>query len=165
MQPGDVVLVSGTSFWSRLIQVGQRLRIHGDDVRYTRWNHAALVVSPAGDIIEALSQGVEQRSLAVYARVPYTVVDTGLADLDRQEAVRFAQSCLGERYGWWTIVSIALALLTGTKFSFGVAGECICSGLVAKSLERGQAIFARDSANIAPADLAKMFRVPAPGRP
>jgi uncharacterized protein YycO len=159
VQPGDFVLVSGTSFWSRVIQLGQRLRIHGDDVRYTRWNHAALISSPDGDIIEALRQGVEKRHLSVYQDVPHVIVDTEDAGIDRAEAVRFAQSCVGERYGWVQIVSIALALLTGTKFSFGVAGENICSGLVAKSLERGRAIFDRDSANIAPADLAKYFGV------
>jgi hypothetical protein len=56
-----------------------------------------------------------------------------------------------------TIVSIALALLVGTKFSFGFAGQKICSGLVARALERTPAIFESEPSNIMPADLAQLY--------
>ncbi len=64
-----------------------------------------------------------------------------------------------------TIVSIALSLMMGGKFTFGFDGQAICSGLVARALERTSAIFNRDPAHIMPADLAKYFGVepPPPG--
>jgi hypothetical protein len=65
------------------------------------------------------------------------------------------------------IVSIALSLITGGKFTFGFDGQAICSGLVARALERTNAIFNRDPEHIMPADLAKYFNVqpPAPRGP
>ena len=38
-----------------------------------------------------------------------------------------------------------------------IDGQFVCSGLVARALERTGSIFDRDSAHIAPADLAKYF--------
>jgi hypothetical protein len=61
-----------------------------------------------------------------------------------------------------TIVSIALSLLTGGKFTFGFDGQSICSGLVARALERMCAIFNRSSSHIMPADLAKYIEVEPP---
>ncbi len=84
---------------------------------------------------------------------------------DREQAVKFARTCLGMKYGYLDIVSIALSLLTGCKFSFGFDGQAICSGLVARALERTNAIFNRSPSHIMPADLAKYFGVdpPPPG--
>lgn len=80
--------------------------------------------------------------------------------LDRQQAVDFADFCLNDRYGWLTIVSIALCLLTGAKFSFGVDGQQICSAQVARCIERIGEIFREgDPWHLAPADLAKHFKV------
>lgn len=60
------------------------------------------------------------------------------------------------------IISIAISLLFGGKFTFGFDGQFICSGLVARSLERTNAIFDRSPSHIMPADLAKYFRVTPP---
>ena len=89
------------------------------------------------------------------------------SDEDRTEAATFARTCVGAEYGWLTIVSIALSLLTGGGLAFAIDGQLICSGLVARSLERTTAIFKRDSARIMPAELAEIYDVnpPAPGTP
>ena len=60
-------------------------------------------------------------------------------------------------------MSIALSMLTGSRLTFFIDGQFVCSGLVARALERTGSIFDRDSAHIAPADLAKYFH--APSRP
>jgi hypothetical protein len=161
-RPGDFILTHGKAWTSRLIQLGQKLRIHGDDSKYTYWNHAAIFVNANGDIIEALGAGVRERNIRVYQPIEYHVVRIAAGTEDREEAVRFARSCVDEEYGWVTIASIAMSLLTGTKFSFGFDGQQICSGLVARAMERTWAIFSRMPANIMPADLAKYYQVDPP---
>ena len=63
---GDFILAHGDAWTSKLIRFGQRLRIHGDDRKYTHWNHAAIVVSEGGDLIEALGAGVLRTHLSKY---------------------------------------------------------------------------------------------------
>ena len=64
--PGDFVLTQGTSWTSRLIRFGQKIRYRGPDKIFTRWNHAAIFINQEGDIIEALGSGVQQRNISVY---------------------------------------------------------------------------------------------------
>lgn len=59
-------------------------------------------------------------------------------------------------------MSIAYSLLTGGKFTFGLEGQAICSGLVARAMERTGAIFNRTPSHIMPADLAKYYKVEPP---
>ena len=81
---------------------------------------------------------------------------------DREEAVKFAEWSLGEPYAWLTILSIAIGLLTGGKFTFGYEGQAICSGLVARAMESTKAIFNRNPEDVMPADLAKYYNVEPP---
>ena len=166
-RPGDFILTHGDEWTSRLIQFGQSLRYRGKSAKYTYWNHTALVVDGAGTIVEALGTGVARRSIHDYEPTQYTVVRIDASDEDRLEAATFATSSIGAHYGWLTIVSIALSLLTGGKLAFAIDGQLICSGLVARSLERTTAIFKHDPARIMPAELAEIYDVdpPAPGTP
>jgi uncharacterized protein YycO len=168
-QAGDFILTHGAAFFSHLIRLGQGLRFWGNDRKYIWWNHAALIVSPEGELIEALGAGVTHSHLSKYAPTEFHLVSLeGIANAhDREQAVHFAEWCVGMPYGWMNIVSIALSLITGGKFTFGFDGQAICSGLVARALERTNAIFNRDPEHIMPADLAKYFNVqpPAPGGP
>ena len=158
--PGDFVLTQGTSWTSRLIRFGQKIRYRGPDKIFTRWNHVAIFVSEGGDIIEALGGGVQRRNISVYIETEYHVVHLeNVVDINRTHEVEFAQACLNDHYGWLTIVSIALCLLTGSKFGFGVDGQEICSALVARCLERTGEIFPTDPWHIMPADLAKYYNV------
>ena len=140
-RPGDFILTHGGEVFSRLIQLGQALRYTGADRPYTFWNHTALVVSNDGALVEALGAGVHRTTLAAYARTQYTVVRIDASAEDRREMVAFAEHWIGARYDWATIASIGLSLLTGAKLSFGFAGQLICSGLVARALERTSVIF------------------------
>jgi Permuted papain-like amidase enzyme, YaeF/YiiX, C92 family len=162
VQPGDFILTHGGEFFSQLIRFAQQLRFRGADNRYTFWNHAALIVSNDGAIVEALGNGVTRRSLADYAQTQFTIVRIAASAEDRAETVRFADACVGLPYGWPTIVSIALSLLTGTTLKFGFNGQMICSGLVARSLERTTAIFKQEPSHIMPAELAKIYKADPP---
>jgi uncharacterized protein YycO len=136
---GDFILTHSSSFYGWLIRFGQRLRFQGDDRKYCSWNHAAMIVSSNGDVVEALNAGVRRTHINAYASTEYTLVhlQPALADHhDRSQVVAFANWCLGQPYDWFTIISIALSLVTGGKFTFGFEGQSICSGLVARGLER-----------------------------
>src|SRR5439155_26786019 len=58
LQPDDFILVSTDGWYARLIRFGQSLRFFGPDRTYVRWNHAAIIVSTDGDIVEAMPHGV-----------------------------------------------------------------------------------------------------------
>lgn len=166
-RPGDFILTHGDEWTSRLIRFGQSLRYRGGSAKYTYWNHTALVVDDDGAIVEALGAGVARRSIHDYDPTQYTVVRIDASDADRAETAAFARSTIGAPYGWITIASIAISLVTGGKFSFAIDGQLICSGLVARSLERTTLIFRHDPARIMPAELAELFHVdpPPPGTP
>ncbi|MGD1278721.1 MAG: hypothetical protein ABR964_16025 [Tepidisphaeraceae bacterium] len=164
-QPGDFILTHGNGFFSKLIRFGQAIRFRGKNRKFAWWNHAALIVAEDGSLIEALGAGVRNTNISKYAPTEYHLVhlNPSLADRhDREQMVHFARDCLGRKYGWAIIISISLSLLTGCKFSFGFDGEFICSGLVARALERTSVIFLREPSHMMPADLAKYFNIEAP---
>lgn len=163
IRPGDFILVHGTGVGSWLIRFGQKLRFNNLlNKQFAYWNHAAMIILADGTLIESDISGVKQVNLSKYDQRSYTVVYIEASDEDRVEEVKFAQASLGQRYGWSQVVSIGLSMLTGLKFSFGFDDEMVCSGLVAKCLERTNAIFSRNSSNISPADLAKYYNVLSP---
>jgi hypothetical protein len=105
---------------------------------------------------------VQRNTLAAYQGTQYTVVHIEASDDDRKQMVAFAEHWVGGQYDWAKIVSITLSLLTGAKISFGFAGQQICSGLVARALERTNLIFDEEPSHVMPAELAKMFGVVPP---
>ncbi|HHT9138756.1 MAG TPA: hypothetical protein ACFYEK_16120 [Candidatus Wunengus sp. YC60] len=160
-QPGDFILTHGDSWMGKLIRFGQKLRFIGDDRRYAWWSHAAIIINIDGDLVEALGTGVQRANLSKYKPREYRIVqiDNFANQDDRMQIVAFANWCLGEPYGVLTILSIALNLLTGSKFTFGIEGQQICSGLVARALERTALIFEFTPSHITPAYLAKKFNI------
>lgn len=159
MQTGDFILIDGNHFVSGLIRFGQRIRFRGKDRPYARFNHAALVVSDSGDIVEALTKGVVKADIGKYDPSQYVLVETHTSPEDQKQILRFADRCVGMEYGWLTIASIFFGVLTGGKLSVGYQGQSICSGLVARAQERSGAIFDRLPEDIMPADLARYYEV------
>ena len=168
-QPGDFILVdSDKSVLSKLIRVGERHRYHGARAVFARFNHAALVIN-SEHVVEALTGGVQISPISKYAANEYVLVsadpigvapDSEAAEAMRANAVSFAEGCVGERYAFLTDACIAFGLLTGGGLTFGYDGQSICSGLVARSLERmGYDFGPRNPAEIMPADLAYCFDV------
>ena len=156
--PGDFILVHSDSLSSRLVHLGQRFRIRGEDSRYTWFNHSALVASDTGDLVEAVGTGVIRSNAEMYRHKHYNVVRTGADPGDVKQVLQFADWVADNRarYGLLTIANLGLSLLAGAKLTFFIDGEFICSGLVARAMERtSTAIFNRDPVHITPADLAK----------
>jgi len=162
--PGDFVLTHGKAWTSAVIRFGQRLRFwKRGDRRYTHWNHVAVFVDEEGQIVEALGHGVRERNIADYQGTERHVVRLSASDEDREQMVAFACHSIDEEYGYVSIASIGLSLLTGGKLIFGVAGQKICSSLVARTLERAGFVFTFEPSHAMPADLAREFKVPAGG--
>lgn len=159
-EPGDFVLTHSDGLTCKLIRFGQQLRYRGPDSGFAHWSHAALVVSSGGDIVEAIQSGVQQRNLSEYEGAEYHVIHLlDATPKEREHAVAFAEHCVNDSYGYLTDLSLGLSLLTGRRFFFGEEGQMICSGLVARALERTGAIFPYDSWHMLPADLAAAFNV------
>ena len=163
--PGDFLLTHGDTRVNALIRWGQRLRYRGSQAKFAHWSHAALFVDENGMLVEAQESGVQERNVSVYLNTEYHVVHLLDASVEgRNHAIAFATHCLNDTYGFLTDISLFLTLLTASKFAFGVDGQIICSGLVARALERTGAIFQYDSWHMLPADLAEAFNVvPEPG--
>jgi uncharacterized protein YycO len=158
-EPADFILTHANTVTSQLIRAGQKLRYFGRDRKYTHWSHAGIFVNHAGDLIEAVGSGVQQRNISVYKDTEYYVVRLrNVSASERAQAVRFAEHCLSQRYAWLTLAGVALSLLSGSRFSWGVDGQQICSALVARALERTGQIFVEEEPwHITPAGLAKHF--------
>ncbi len=164
-QPGDFILTHGSAWTSALIRWGQGLRYRGRSAKYAYWNHTALIVDGDGTIVEALGTGVTARSIHDYDAAQYTVVRIEASAEDRAEAAAFARYCIGSEYGFLAVISIAISLITGGTLAFAFDGQLICSGLVARALERTTAIFKHDPARIVPAELAETYNVEPPPPP
>lgn len=164
-KPGDIILThTSQGFFGKLIRFGQRLRYRGEDAPFAWFNHAALVVSKDGDLVEALGKGIIRTHARRYDTNYYAYVDTGLTRGEREKAVQYAERVvdLHTKYGWAQIVSISLSLLLGSKVQLGASGQNICSGFVASALQTGGYWFEKDEAVVTPAfvtpaDLAHAF--------
>jgi hypothetical protein len=161
---GHVLLTHGRHWPARIIRFGQRLRFTGRRAPFAYWNHVALVLNADGDLAEALGRGVVRTNIEKYRDTTYELVRIDCSDEDREQIAAFAQAVLAARwrYGWWTIVALALTLLTGSRFVFGRVGTAICSGFAAEALVRAGLIFARPPAFMLPADLAEHFGAQGP---
>lgn len=152
MNPGDIVLVHGTSPLDRLVQLFTR----------SHWNHAALVV-PGGRFVEANAHGVQTVPGTAYDHADMVVIPRPACwdPYDWAAATLFAQAMAHrhERYGYLQIAAIVLATITRGHLAIKWDGTMICSELVARAYEHAGYIWSKDPALISPADLAREFDV------
>jgi hypothetical protein len=166
-KPGDIIMVRTNHFVSKLIRFGQR----GYGKNAAQWNHVAIYIGN-GEIVEALTTGITRGFASKYPSNDVRVISTiskmyggeapfhdterlGVIDnVLRANAANFAVSCVGEKYGFLTILAIAVKTLTKGKIDFNLQGTNICSGLAARSLERmGYNFNPYDPAELTPAYL------------
>jgi len=126
-----------------------------------------MIVNEDGTLVKALVwPGVVKSNLSKYRDTEYHLVRVSSAQGDRGQAVAFANYCVNQNYGLLTIIAIAFSLPFGLKFTFGIEGQEICSGLVARALERMGEIFSDEPWHLPPAGLAEHFKVqPTPNAP
>lgn len=157
--PGDFILTHSEAIPGKVIRLGEFIRYHGDMRDFSHWNHSALIVSEDGKLIEAVGRGVSYGHINDYLNQEYYVVNTKLNKQSQQQAINAAKSYLDDKYGWVTIISLTIELLTGVRIQFSTSNSIICSALVAMSLWAGGYVFDRNPLQMMPADLAAAFNV------
>ena len=148
IQPGDVLLVEGTSRVSSAIQY----------LTQSTWSHAALHVGPIegrsepnGEphvLVEALlGQGVVTSPLSSYANAHTRICrPVGLAEPDREAVIAFAKQRIGHDYDLRNVIDLARYLLPQPpiprrfrrqmlKLGSGSPTRSICSTLIAEAFE------------------------------
>lgn len=161
-QVGDFILTHRHHLVSRLIRLAQNIR--GRERKYSYWSHAAVIVAADGSLVEAESRGVERNNLTKYTPAEYHLVGLGDSadERDRRQVAAFAESLVGQPFGFLDLFSVGLSLLTGAKVNISYESHLMCSALVARALERTSAIFGDEPAHMLPADLARYYGVEAP---
>lgn len=155
--PGDVGFASQPGFINGCIRFAQR-RKYGKYSPCARWNHVFMITGDNGELIQATGSGMVRGHLSDYAhqdielrRPPYAsgIFPVGYIAAAAMEELLAAH----DHYGFLTIASVALNLLTGTKLRFGLTGTEICSGAVAYGLTRENEDVGQDELFDTPADL------------
>ncbi len=164
-EPGDFFLLRNNTFSSKIVLLGEWIRYHGENRRYSRWSHTGSIIDNKGTIIEALFGGVKIDNISKYKDLPYYIVHTKLSATNKVQAVNAAKSFLRDGYGWLADASIGLNYLTGLKIQITSKNTINCSGLVAMMLWAAGIIFNGTPQMFAPADLAAAFDVPSPVKP
>jgi hypothetical protein len=158
--PGDFLLIRGHWWISRVIHGGQLIRFRtAADRPYAHWSHVALVASFEGRIIEVNDKGVVARHIERYRALEYHYVRIHATGQQRLEAVRYAESCVGEPYARLAFLALGASVFTGGLIRVGERGQQMCGSLVARALARTDAVFDRRPAEMTPADLAKHYNV------
>jgi hypothetical protein len=159
-RPGDVILVRGTGWLGKTIRFVVRMRCRRNGDRpFAHWSHAGIIVSPQGHLVEVVHAGVVLSRIEKYRDQEYHYVYLDLSAADRTRASRYAYSCLRQKYGRWSFVLFAFAVLLGDRFEVRDRGQQGCVALIVRALQRAGITFARRPTDMTPADLAKRFGV------
>jgi hypothetical protein len=159
-RPGDVILVRGVGWLGYLIRLGERIAYRGNaDRAFAYWSHAALMVSPAGHLIEVLHTGVHMCTIEKYRDHEYHYVHLDLPESDRAKAARFAYSCLRQKYDRLSFVLLTIAKFLGDRFEVPDRGQQGCVSLIVRALQRAGVRFERRPTDMGLVDLAKRLGV------
>ena len=142
-EPGTLVFCHGTGIISKAIRLGERIRYRNGSF----WNHVAIVddeecpVHNCPYVIEAVGSGViDHGCLATIAPGgSYELVEVP-EGVSAEDVLTFAQSQVGDQYGWISIVSIILRILLPKWVPFPTMrtrSTWVCSALAGESLRFG----------------------------
>lgn len=158
--PGDFILAHRHHLLAGLISQAQRRRFKGPDAMYAHWSHAAVVVEDRS-VIEAEIRGIERSPIGKYRDDEYHLVrlDKELDDAARQRVAGYAESCIGQAFGFLDMLGSGVYLLSGFPLRMVRKNHEICSSLVVRALQQGGLLKELDPPVTLPADLAKRFDV------
>jgi hypothetical protein len=159
-RPGDLVLIRGTSWASKMILFGERIRFRTPEDRpFAHWSHVALVTTSAGHLLEVGPTGVVVCSIEKYRNHEYHYVHLDLSALARSNAVNFANSCLWQKYGTFSFLLLVLSVVLRDRFNVPDRGEQGCVATIVRALQRAGVTFEQRPTDMTPADVAKRFGV------
>ena len=133
MEPGDLVFFHGTSLVSRAIRWAEWVRWR----KGSKWNHVAVLdeVSETGwTLVQAEGRGVTRGAPLSTCQFQVVPLPEGV---DRSDVLAFARAQVGSRYGFLTIFSILVTLLTPKFVNLMLPNTWICSAMAAESLRCG----------------------------
>jgi hypothetical protein len=159
LRPGDLLLIRGPGWLGRLIRFFAWARFRKDYRRYGHWSHAALVVTPAGHVLEVHARGVGLCTIEKYRNTDFCYVRLDLDEARRVEAARYAYACLGQRYDVAGFMLLGISVLSGGRLRVRDNGRPGCVSLIARALGRAGIAFDCAPPELMPADLAKHFGV------
>jgi uncharacterized protein YycO len=158
-RPGDFILVRDKGWLGLLIRCLVRIRYRTfEDRPYNYWSHAALVISSTGHMVEVNPRGVVISHIRLYRDRDYHYVSRDLPDAGRAAAVRFARSCLGQKYSVRNFLLLTANGMLGDRLRMPDSGHG-CVSLVVRALQEAGIRFDRKPTDMSPADLAKRFGV------
>lgn len=184
LQPGDILLTRSNGLIGGIIRVGEYIHVDGWREamgRFWRWakyrqplsstphdpawvNHAAVYVGN-GEVIEALAQGLVRSPVSKYHPTQFIVIKLeaikpGVDDAHREDLIEFAdaEADRHDKYGWFSIFSIIVQILTPLKLNLTWKDSMICSAFAARCLEHaGVTLPMWDPYVVTPADLSRNF--------
>lgn len=140
VQPGDVGFARNPGFATWCIRFAEACKYGRDTGNDSpaHWNHCFLIISTAGDLLEAQPNGITANTLAAYEgldtavlRPPYPptpFLGSSPASVVQMRAMQ------GQAYAFGSIMSDALSLLFGSTLRIGFVRHHTCSGAVAHAL-------------------------------
>jgi len=137
MNAGDLVFCHSSGIIGRAIRLGEWIRFR----RGSFYNHVAMLYkqTPDGDwlVIQAEAHGVTNTGLlsTIAPGGSYVVCANPASSVPR--AGGFMAQQVGAKYGFLTIASLIVTILTPVFFSFRMPNTWICSAVSAESLRVG----------------------------
>jgi hypothetical protein len=129
---GDLVFMHSSGMIGRAIRLAEEIRWR----RGSSWNHVAILdqkTLTGWTLIQADAPGVTRGGPLTGE---YSIVQLPVG-VDRARVLQFARAQVGRKYGFVTIVSILVSILTPRFFNVMWPNTWICSALGAESLRFG----------------------------
>jgi hypothetical protein len=161
-QSGDLILVATDDLPAKVIRFGERLRLRGDDRVFANVSHAMTALGD-GTVVEMIGGGGVITALVAYWHLSYAVVNTTLTSLGQQRAAcQVARWYVGIDYGFPSVASDAIYLLTGLPIALTIGQSVVCSAMATATQRPLGLIPAKVDIAVLPSDLAQWYDVRLP---
>ena len=162
---GDLILVRDNAWTAKVIRFGERLRLRKADRIFAAVNHAMTVVEEGeSPVVQQMTgTGGVLTPLSDFEDATYAVVHcTRATSTQRVAAQAAARWYVGVPYGWGSIVSDGLYLLTGLPVGLSLGQSVVCSADASTAQRCLGFVPAKPDIAVLPSDLARWFDVRLP---
>jgi hypothetical protein len=160
---GDLILFSTDDIYAKVIKFGERLRLwlQGEDTIFARVNHAGIALGD-GTVVQMIGGGGTVTPLAHYKHLSYAVVETPATAAQAGLAVAAAKWYVNVPYGFPSVASDSLYLLTGLPIALTVGQSVVCSAMATSCQRPLGLIPGKADIAVLPSDLALWYGVRLP---